>query len=221
MSKTDILLSMLLELPPQLDKIEKELQKGAYTSEEVTCAACQFVDDYCWLEYRYFEYYHARKPKTEEIHSSYLYEICALLLRYGLNPNLTVDDTNLLSLVRRVDSPFVAAKTSRLLLENGADFNLYVDGESVFENLDFDIVFDAIELEDRNLYMQMFWTWLLMIGYGATMGNGQCPVEVADGFSVEQFKDFENFTYEIEFLKKDWIMHIIDSRTNERVAKLA
>ncbi|MBO4953563.1 MAG: hypothetical protein J6D04_00245, partial [Clostridia bacterium] len=58
------------------------------------------------------------------------------------------------------------------------------------------------------------------IGYGATMGNGQCPVEVADGFSVEQFKDFENFTYEIEFRENDWIMYIIDSRTNEKVAKL-
>ena len=51
MNKTEHLLSMMMELPPKLEDIEKELKTDAYTTEEVTLAACKFTEQ-CFLECR-------------------------------------------------------------------------------------------------------------------------------------------------------------------------
>jgi len=219
MSKTEYLLSMLMQLPPSLDDIEKELQVTEYTAEEVTLAACKFADN-CFLECRDFEEEFKRKPSKEEVHSSYIYEICKLLLKYGLNPNLIIDDTNIMYELRYVDYEYIAAETLKLMLENNGKVDIDDGDEPLFLSLDFDIVFDVIELKNKELFDKEFKFWILMIGYGATIKDNKCPINVVNGYSIEEFKDFKNFTYEIEFLEEDWTMHIIDIRTNKEVATL-
>ncbi len=219
MSKTEYLLSMLMKLPPRLDVIEKELQATEYIAEEVTLAACKFADN-CFLECRDFEEEFKRKPSKEEVHSSYIYEICKLLLKYGLNPNLIVEDTNIMYELRYVDYEYIAAETLKLMLENSGKVDIDNGDEPLFLSLDFDIVFDVIELDNKELFDKEFKFWILMIGYGATIKDNKCPINVVNGYSIEEFKDFKNFTYEIEFLEKDWVMHIIDIRTNKEVATL-
>ena len=219
MSKTEYLLSMLMKLPPKLDVIEKELQATEYTEEEVSLAACRFADN-CFLECRDFEEEFKRKPSKEEVHSSYIYEICKLLLKYGLNPNLIVEDTNIMYELRYVDYEYIAAETLKLMLENGGKVDIDNGDEPLFLSLDFDVVFDVIELDNKELFDKEFKFWILMIGYGATIKDNKCPINIANGYSIEEFKDFKNFNYEIEFLEKDWVMHIIDIRTNKEVATL-
>ena len=219
MSKTEYLLSMLMKLPPSLDVIEKELQATEYTAEEVTLAACKFADN-CFLECRDFKEEFGRMPNKEEAHSSYIYDICELLLKYGLNPNLIIEDTNIMYELRYVDYKYMAAETLKLLLENGGDINIDYGDEPLFQGLDFDIVFDVVELDNKELFDKEFKLWILMIGYGATIKDNKCPINIVTGYPIEQFRDFKNFTYEIEFLEKDWVMHIIDVRTNKEVATL-
>ena len=149
-----------------------------------------------------------------------IYEICKLLLKYGLNPNLVVEDTNIMYELRYVDYEYIAAETLKLMLENSGKVDIDNGDEPLFLSLDFDIVFDVIELDNKELFNKEFKFWILMIGYGATIKDNKCPINVVNGYSIEEFKDFKNFTYEIEFLEKDWVMHIIDIKTNKEVATL-
>ncbi len=219
MNKTEYLLSMLMELPPKLADVENELKSNEYSIEEVTSSAYRFVEN-CFCECRDFEDEHKRKPDEEELHSSYIYEICELLLQYGLNPNLVLGKRNIMYELKYIDCGYIGAKTLRLLLENGGNPCLELDGEPLFDMIDFDVVFDVVELDNEALFDNEFKMWLLMIGYGATIKDNRCPVEVISGYSTDEFKEFENFKYEIEIFEEDWIMHIIDVRTNTEVAKL-
>ena len=218
MNKTEYLLSMLMELPPKLEVIEKELKTDAYTTEEVTLAACKFTER-CFLECRDFEEAFGRKPQKEEVHSAFVYDICELLLKHGLDVNLFIEDTNLMYELRYVDYNYISAETMRLLLENGGNVNIDDGDEPMFQHLDYDVMFDAsYRTVGKDLFDKEFKLWILMIGYGGVINENKIPVELADGYSVEQFKDYENFTYEIEFSGKDSVMHIIDIRTNKEVA---
>ena len=218
MNKTEYLLSMLMELPPKLEDIEKELKTDAYTTEEVTLAACKFTEQ-CFLECRDFEEAFGRKPQKEEVHSAFVYDICELLLKHGLDANLFIEDTNLMYELRYVDYNYISAETMRLLLENGGNVNIDDGDEPMFQHLDYDVMFDAsYRTVGKDLFDKEFKLWILMIGYGGVIKENETPVKIADGYSVEQFKDYENFTYEIEFSGKDSVMHIIDIRTNKEVA---
>lgn len=219
MNKTEYLLSMLMELPPKFEVIEKELQVNEYTAEEVTLATCKFADN-CFLECRDFEEEFKRKPNKEEVHSPYIYGICELLLKYGLNPNLIIEEINIMYKLRYVDYKYIAAETLKLLLDNGGNVDIDNGDEPLFQSIDFDVVFDVIELDNKELFDKEFKFWILMIGYGATIKGNKSPINMVNGYSIEQFRDFKNFTYEIEYLEKDWIMHIIDVRTNKEVATL-
>ena len=219
MNKVDKLLTMLMELPLNFEIVEKELQTNEYTSEEISLVACRFAEA-CFVECRDFEESFGRLPQKEEVHGAYIYEVCEMLLKYGLNPNLIVDKSNIMYEIRYADYKYAAAETMRLLLENGGNVDVDDGDEPLFMRLDFDIVFDVIELDNKVLFDQEFKLWILMIGYGATITDNRCPVEVLDGFEVEQFKNFENYTYEIEFTENDWTMHIFDIRKNKEVAKI-
>lgn len=222
MNKTEYLLSMLMKLPPNFTEIEKELQNNVYTADEVTLAACELAEK-CFCESRDFEEYHGRTPKDEELHSPYVYPACELLLKYGLNPNLVLDDeygqTNIIYELRYVEYKYTAAQTTRLLLENGGSVHIVVDYDCVFRNLDFDVMFDVVELSDKKMFDAEFRLWLLMIGYGATIKDGEYPLNVKQGYDISRFRQFENYSYKIEFLKKGWIMHIYDE-TGEEVANV-
>lgn len=218
MKTAEDILELMKKMPPDLYLIEQELIGNGYTKEEVTAAACRFVD-MCFLECDDFEREHKRLPKAWEIHSTYVYDICKLLLNYGLDPNLIVDETNIMYELRFMDHESVTAKTMKLLLENGANPDLTDGDTALFEDIDFDIIFGLYDDKCIN-YDVLFYLWILLIGYGATINKGECPVKMMNGYKTEDFKNYSVFTYRISKNRDDTIMHIIDQNTDKEAAIL-
>ena len=63
------------------------------------------------------------------------------------------------------------------------------------------------------------------MAYGACWRDGEIPITMLGKQSVEIFKEFEQFDYEIEPLPQEpgkygcWIMHIFNIHTLEEVAR--
>ena len=221
MDKTNRLLDMLMELPPDPDKIEKHLNENEYSVKEITLAACKLAEE-CQFECGFFRENRGQNPAVSEIHSPYIYGIFELLLKYGLDPNLKFSDgiseTNVMDELRYLDFEDTAADTMKLLLENGGNPFLVIDGTPLFETIDFDVIFDVVELKGEDFFHIEFKIWLVMIGYGATIKGGECPIKIQNGYTAEDFRDFKRFGYEIEFKDKDWTLHIIDNENQTKAA---
>ncbi|MBR6513575.1 MAG: hypothetical protein IKT46_01950 [Clostridia bacterium] len=108
----------------------------------------------------------------------------------------------------------------RKLLECGGDPNINIDGEHWFSYVDFKIVFDVVELNNKRLFDIEFKVWLVMMGYGGYIKDHECPVKMNTGYTPEIFKRFEDFDYRIEHIPNDWIMHIYRKSNGEEVATL-
>ena len=171
----EYLYSLLSALPPDFTEIEKELKTNNYSSKEVTLVACRFCKD-CFDEYTDFVDENFREPLDCEIHSSYVYDVCKLLIKYGLDPNLVMhndgEETNIMFEIYWITKPYVAADTLRLLLENGG--NPYLEFENVpfIYTVDHDFWYDVAE----KYYDEAFYTvkfdcrfhfWLVMRGADA------------------------------------------------------
>ena len=148
-----------------------------------------------------------------------------LALDNGLDPNLTIvyekDHCNVMKgIFFRADGAW-APQAMRLMLEHGGDVDLVIDGEKLFEDIvDFDILFDVIELDDKQRFESKFQCWLVMMGFGGYINDHQCPVTMLNGHEKSIFARFEKFGCRIEFLKNDWRMEIFDKTNGEIVAEL-
>ena len=60
--------------------------------------------------------------------------------------------------------------------------------------------------------------WLVGIGYGGKIKNGILPVVMKNGYEPQIFKEHELFDYEIEYLKRNWILHILKADSREEMA---
>jgi len=212
-----------MQIPVQFSQIKQMLDEGNYSSEDITSAMLKFVDDACFLETREFVNTNGRIPLKQELHIGYLYELIVLFLEYGLDSNLIINDETVLRALTYVDYDCVAADAARLLLENGADPNMDIDGESAFDSIDFDVIFGSFEQEDRRMYNSWVHLWLIMIGFGGTPRNGTPPLSMQEGYSFEILRNHERFDFSIEKTSPDpdgWIMHVFDKLTGEDVATL-
>lgn len=178
MLNTEYLYSLLTALPPNLKEIENELQNNNYSSEEVTLIACNFCEE-CFCEYTDFIEEHNREPLEHEIHTSYVYDICKLLLEYGLNPNLILgekySETNIMYEVYWITKPYVAADVLKLLLEYGGNPMLLYEDKPFYNMVDFDISFDITEgyyIEDwyKIKFDCRFHFWLVLLAAVAEEG---------------------------------------------------
>ena len=146
-----------------------------------------------------------------------------MLIEQGLDPNLVVNDDNPIWNVMWIDAPNIGASVMRLLLENGGDPNHYLssEGETVFDYISFKVSYD----EYTHDYFHTVQCWLVLMGYGACWKDGEIPLAMLNGNSVEIFKKFELYDYTIEPLPQEpgkygcWIMHIYNVETNEEVAR--
>ena len=222
MKKIEKLVEMLKQIPPDLSKIETDLRENLYSREELMLALCEYADG-CFLDFRDYTEYNGKEAEMGELSSDYMYEICELFIKYGLNVNDVVEgkygSTNIMNSVRWTYNPRTSAKTFKLLLENKADINLHIDGDSFFRETDFDLIFDITEnmTEITNI---LFEIWLMMVGYGGRLKNGKIPVILYDGYQVKDLKKYENFTFDIIREENDWHMNIIDKRSNKIIGKL-
>lgn len=211
--KTEVFCDLLESLPPDFEKIEKELKNNSYTSEEVTVSFGKFCDS-CFCEYSDFIYYKRRKPYNHELHSTYAYDICELLLKYGLDPNLKYEDDvvfscNVMDAVYSIDKPYIAADTLKLLLENGGDWNLWIESETFYEMVDFDIWFDdtlgfATEENFKDKFDCQFHCWLVLKGFIANDGDMEKDYINHEKYTYRFVKD-DDGNNDIEIVKKQII----------------
>lgn len=242
--KANELFERLMQMPPNLDSIEESLKAGEYSPEEISMAATEYTDN-CMIE---VEFYDDGNYVDEDIAkllpgevlenhvSRYLYDVVSLLLPYGLDPNAVYggkfEKINIMAEMRFAGSGYIPADTLALLLENGGDPNLRVDGIGIFDDLDFDVCFGAIEQEIRPRYDALVHCWFVMLGYGATIkdkdGN-PIPLEVfpeyftGKPFDISKLKNHRNYTFGLTHVPnrgEGWCLHIFDKRTLWEVARM-
>ncbi len=207
-----------------LAEIEQYIIGHKATPEEITYVAIRLAKNNIF-EIHEFDYTEERKPSPENLVTTNWERLFELFIKYGLLPNLiyTTDGINYYNVmqeIRHIDNGDVAPIIIRNLMECGGDPNLVIDGESLFHEIDFDIIFDIVELDNKRLFDIEFKIWLVLMGYGGCVENRECPVKLKDGCAIEMFKNFEDFDYAIEWIPKEWIMHIFRKDNGEEVAIL-
>ncbi len=207
--------------PSDLNKIRELLNVREFTKTELAEIAADFADS-CFCEYR-----DALDPDVdvltvENMHSNYVVDAIAMLLEFGLDANVAADGENVMWNAMWIDAPNVAASLLRLLLESGGDPNLVIptECESLFEYVAVKVSYD----EYTHDYFYTVQLWLLLMAYGGRFRNGNIPLEMLGGKTVDIFKDFERYDYNIEYLPQVegkygcWRMHVYDVETMEEVA---
>lgn len=209
------------ETPYNIEEIRKLLLLRQFTEDELAQLAIDFTD-YCFCEY-----YDALNPECESVtidnmHSNHIVAAIRLLLEFGLNPNTIVNDENVMWNTMFIDTPNVAASVMKVLLESGGNPNHFIpaEGESLFDCISFKVSYN----EYTHKYFYTVQCWLLLMAYGACWQNGKIPLKMLGEKTVDIFKDFELYDYEIEPLPQIpnrygcWIMHIYSIETREEVA---
>lgn len=235
--ESEELLNQLLILPTDFPAIEKLLKEKNYSSDVVSRAGYDYAE-YCWSECgayfdeHYDEFRYSGAKDIPNIHSTKMLEVFELLLKHGLNPNAVCEGESIMSCVSAVYNGYVAADTIALLIEYGGDPNEMVDGEGLFNFIDFNVMFDAFNLENRAIYDSMVHCWFVLLAYLDNQHNGKELVTVfskrrsecdLEDFKISDLKDHRNYTFGITNVPgrgNDWSLHIIDKRTFWEVARL-
>lgn len=223
------LLGLLEMLPPDFNLIRDYLKNTELSPGKITSTAIRFINENCQFE--------ADEEKSaDELHSTYLFALLEILLEHGLDPNGIFDSENIMDSLDLVDTGYVAADTMGLLLLHGGDLYLECNGEILFDRIEFNVIFDAINQENRDRYDQLVHLWLVMIGYGAqsmsaegdrrTMVSLFNPPRYEDQrepFTVEAFKNHRDFSWALTHVPgngENWSLHIIDKTTGWEVLRL-
>lgn len=211
-----------------LDKIEAYIIGAKLDEEDITKTAIRLVDEYS-CEVDSFKSANDREPEERELVSSNWLRLFELFLNHGLDPNAVyaregITCGNLLWELTRIDNLYMIYKLFRFLLQNGADPNVRIDHEGMFNEIDGDIVMDAtlmeIEGEDHDPYEKMFRLWLLLMSYGGERDAGGTILDIKEGYSVDMFENCESFSFRKEVTEDDWFLHIYITKTGEEVAVL-
>ncbi len=148
----------------------------------------------------------------------------SLLIEFGLDPNLIVNYENPIWSARFIDAPNIGASVLRLLLENGGDPNHFYPSDNITI---FDYIYGNVCLDELDFdYDHTVQYWLVLMAFGGRDSNGNLPLVMLNGNSVEIFKNFELYDFWLEAplqgsnQKAHWIMHIYHVDTKEEVARL-
>ena len=235
MQKSD-LLQALLQVPPDLPLVREKLLSGHYSPQQVTELGYQYAEE-CWNEdldsadskfySDEFDYFWREYDAIPGRHSFYLYEVFDLLIRHGLDPNYTVSgDYGIMDYVFHIVNGYIAADTLKLLFDHGGDPNLVINGENMFDNVCFDVDFDAVEQRDRRRYDSLVHCWMVLLAYGGVPtdegGSIEVFTEYSDNvkvtFDLKKLKDHRNYYFGITHDKYRTV-NIFDKRTYWEVAR--
>ena len=224
----DCLFDMCANVSIDLDKIEAFIVGAKMSLDDITKTAIKLVEKFS-DEVSVFRSENEREPKTNELISSNWMDLFRLFLTYGLDSNSVYREDegnykNLLHCLTWLDNTDIVYKLFRLLLKNGANPNVCLDDESLFEHIDEHVVLDAtlmeIEGEDRQTYEKDFRLWLLLMSYGGHLSNWGKIVQIKDNYDIDMFENCEAFSYKKEVASDDWYLHIYITKTGEEVAVL-
>ena len=204
MNISEKLFNLFMTLPPDYARIEQLIKAENYSCECISETFCKFAEE-CFCECSDFMDEHGRKPLDEEIHSTYVFLLCELLLKYGLDPNYVFgeknSESNAMYEIYWIDKPYVAADTLKLLLEHGGNPYTEIDGESLWHLSDFDIYFDvahgyAQERDYKQKFDNRVHFWLVLRGF----------------LSQEEamYKEHHLFTYKLDaYGSSNWNLKIV------------
>lgn len=231
------LLNRLTALPTDLEAIEKLLIEKQYNSNVVSEAGYYYANA-CWNESD--NYYDERfsgnvyiQPRfVPNMISAQMPKVFELLLRYGLNPDTVCNGESLMSCVSNVFNEYTAADTLALLLNNGGNPLLCVDGESFFKSFEFDIVFGAFNQEIRGKFDSWVHCWFVLLGYIGNQLDGKelvtvfpnmCEYDGVKEFEIGDLKNHRDYFFGITktpWRGENWSLHIFSRRTGFEVARL-
>ena len=190
--------------------------------KDITSVAIRLTEDY-GFEFSDFKWLNDREPDSGELISSGFCELFELFISYGLDPNqIDYDENgtyfNVMEALFSYDNFDVSLPILKRLLEIGGNPNLRLEKyETLFEKVDFDIVFGAIEQENRERYEVWVKFWLLLFAYGGKFTVG-AAIQMKNGYTSDIFKEYDRISFRIDFVKPDWIMHMFDKQSGEEVA---
>ncbi len=226
---------LLFQLPPQYEEAGCLIQREKLTAEDVTRVGVQYVKT-CFLDYgeslskdAWENTSRVNREKKYTVQSAYLYEVTEFLLRYGLEPNAVYDSEhesyNIMEGILFIDHEYIAADTMRLLMEHGADPNLPVNGETIFDQVDFAVWFDAIEQEIRWRYDQWVHIWFVLLAYGGGTEKIRKTIQTFEEYGTDEILDLKklcdhrNYGFCMSWENGERTIHIFDKDTLWQVAK--
>lgn len=223
------LLDLLLNIPPKFDEAAEKIHEMCLSSGSITKVGILYAEE-CYLDWEEaFEKAEPCNEITPGLHSSYMLEVMKFLLDYGLDPNAVFDkegrQSNLMCELLFVDHAYIAADTMALLMEHGGNPNLIVDGESIFEQVDFEIWFGSIEQYTRWRYDECVHIWMVLVAYGGEIaGKGPMVKTFRDYCSGEMFdlaklKNHRDYYYGLSMEDGERMLYVYDKKTRWKVAQ--
>ena len=230
------LLLALLQIPPDLKHVREQLETGQYSAQQVTELGRQFAEE-CWAAdldsadggfySEEFDYSWREPEAIPGRNSFYLYEVFDLLLKFGLDPNYTIPgDYGIMDYIIHTVNGYIAADTLKLLLDHGGDPKRVSDGDSIFDQICFDVNFDAIEQTNRRRYDSLIHCWMILLAYSGTTTDNGGPVDIFNEYSdnitipfdLKKLSDHRNYYVGITH-NPQIITHIFDKRTYWEIAR--
>lgn len=217
--------TLLLRKPPLYRFVRYKMELEPFTKDELSLLAGLLISG---SQCGYQDYFRDIVNEVESentignLQSDYIYYQIKFLLENGLDPNhylyLEKELCLPLELAIQIDNPRECLRLAALLLEHGANPNAKIandeEEETVFESIDFDILFYELL---NGYYYRNFQLWLLMMSYGGTV-NGEIPVTFSsEKGDVRMFRDYERFGYQMDD-SEGQRLDIIDKQTGEIVA---
>ncbi len=239
--RANVLYSLMMLCPFDPAKFREELERGDYTADDINAAAYSYVDD-CFLdlldeektdEYGHYKYHRAGRGVTVPgFPSSHIHQVLQILLDFGLEPNKIFEDCtedgyvceeyNIMYALHRIDNGYEAADSLELLLSHGGNPNLKTDGETLLEELYFDLVYGMFGQLDRLRYDSFLHYIFVLAGYGAAFNDGKKPLELFHSFELNSLRDHRKFDWTIIHSSNSedgWEISIFDREFGIEVAR--
>ncbi len=226
--KEQKLLDLLTAVPPDFSAAEPLLREETYTPAEITRVTLEYAEE-CQCEAGEFAWQHGIPHSAEvmpALHSTYIVEVIRFLLPYGLEPNGIYDGWNIMHRVAFLDNECLGADALGLLLEQGGNPDLTMPDreETVFETIDFDVFFGALEQDDRVRYAAWVHAWLVMIGYGAHIREDRIEVfkeyDSEQYFDLKKLKNHRDYYFGVTHFENHCFISVFDKKTLMEVARI-
>lgn len=184
-----------------LELLKNELESGVYAPEDVNTAGFQYVDDCCCdlVDENWKTPLRPHGIVLPGYCSSHMLEALKCLLKYGLDPNAVYgeesDQSNIMSELRYVENGYLAADSLALLLNHGGNPSIILNGASLIRDINFDLLFDLNNQENRIRYDNLVHYWMVLVGYGAKLEDGRESIDMCSGHDVAELKNHRDFYY--------------------------
>jgi hypothetical protein len=233
------LLGMLLAIPPRYEDARSWLTEKKMPAESASKVGISYAEK-CFLDYgdTITEHNLSIQPNQHnkvphdvrsQLHSTYLYDVTKLLLEFGLEPNAVYetqsDQYNIMAQLLHIDNEYCAADTLALLLAHGGNPNLVVDGESIFEQIDFEIWFGSVEQCMRWRYDAWVHMWMVAVAHGGEITGKGPMVKVFkeygsdEIFELQKLRNHRQYYYGLSMENSERHLHIYDKNTLWKVAE--